>query len=167
MGIFTRMVPKANGRYVVVDGADCRMEVNGTYVETSVPCDGKPQFVNSELPADKAQVVLSWNEATQRWTIRKLVLRNPGRRVFYVASALTGADVTGEMPPADGWAASGFVDKQYKAYIQPAPRLTIHADRDASKPSLFPSRRPDTPNSVTAKMHMAVAMVSLYATVRA
>merc|ERR1719213_1206318 len=104
------------------------MEINGIYVETSELCDGRPQFVNTDMPADRAQVVLSWNAGTQQWTIRKLVLRNPGRRVFYIANAVTGADVTADLPPTDAWAASGSVDKHYKTYIQPPPHLKILAD---------------------------------------
>merc|ERR1719217_547069 len=111
------------------------------------------------MPADRAQVVLSWNAGTQQWTIRKLVLRNPGRRVFYIANAVTGADVTADLPPTDAWAASGFVDKHYKTYIQPPPHLKILAD--VGEPSHFPSKSSNTNHSVVAKMHMAAAMVSL------
>ena len=105
---------KPDGRRVIVYGTSIHMETNGLYMEVSEPCDGKPQFVNMDHHKNRAPLVLSWSSAEQQWSIRKVVAFHAEKRVYYIASALTGADVSGDMPPTGAWVISGTVDKEEK-----------------------------------------------------
>ena len=101
------------------------METNGLYVEVSEPCDGKPQFINMDHHKNRAPLVLSWSSAEQQWSIRKVVAFHAEKRVYYIASALTGADVTGDMPPTGAWVISGTVEKEEKYF--PGKRYFKHS----------------------------------------
>ena len=105
---------KPDGRRVIVYGTSIHMETNGLYMEVSEPCDGKPQFVNMDHHKNRAPLVLSWSSAEQQWSIRKVVAFHAEKRVYYIASALTGADVSRDMPPTGAWVISGTVDKEEK-----------------------------------------------------
>jgi hypothetical protein len=107
-------------------------EVHGLFVEMERPFvannSGKPSFLYAGRVRNHAKIVLWWTDSGEQWNIGKFPrLKDVGatNKLWYIASASTGADVSGVLPPSTGWAVSAKAS--HRAYgsaaftIDPAP----------------------------------------------
>jgi hypothetical protein len=122
-----------DARVVVTSGAG-ESETNGVYVEMQRPWvsnkGGKPSFKYAGRTRGHAAIVMWWTDAGEQWTIGKFPCTADvasTTKHLYIASAATGADVTGLLPPSTGWAVSAKANHRAmggpaKFTIDPAPR---------------------------------------------
>tara|TARA_B100000780_G_C20809832_1_gene321727 strand:- start:35 stop:544 length:510 start_codon:yes stop_codon:yes gene_type:complete len=117
-GTSSRPKQLSDARVVVISGAG-EDEVNGVYVETKKPevsnKSGKPSFVYAGRTRNNAAIIVWWAGSTEQWNIDKatrasstypLASLASTDKLWYIASAATGADVSGVLPPTSGWAVS-------------------------------------------------------------
>ena len=123
--------PLADGRIVELSGSG-EGECHGLYVETARPLvsnkSGKPSFVYAGRTRNKAKLVIWWVDSGEQWNIGKFPRAKDiasRSKLWYIASARTGADVSSLLPPSTGWAVSA--KSTYRAMgeaaytIDPAP----------------------------------------------
>jgi hypothetical protein len=122
---------KDGGRSLVVTGAG-EDEVNGLYVEMKKTYDGKPQFKYSGRSRNNAPIIMWWVNSGKQWSIRKEA-RGLGSttKLWYIASAVSGADVSGDLPPTGGWSVSAKANARFSGTaafsIAPAPSIRLLA----------------------------------------
>ncbi|CAE8630067.1 unnamed protein product [Polarella glacialis] len=120
---------KDGGRRVIVQGAG-EDEANGLYVETTEMHDGKPQFKYSGRSRNNAPISIWWINSGKQWSIRKDArgFASTGK-LWYIASDRSGADVSGELPPTEGWGVSARAgDRAFGVAafsIDPAPSIRL------------------------------------------
>ena len=125
--------PLADGRIVVVSAAG-EDEVDGAYVEMARPVvsnkENRPSFVYAGRTRGHADIVMWWTDAGAQWTIGKFPRTldvASSSKTWYIASAATGADVTGPLPPSTGWAVSAKAPTYGGVGIGPAPQCQVLA----------------------------------------
>ena len=125
--------PLADGRIVVVSAAG-EDEVDGAYVEMARPVvsnkENRPSFVYAGRTRGHADIVMWWTDAGAQWTIGKFPRTldvASSSKTWYIASAATGADVTGPLPPSTGWAVSAKAPTYGGVGIGPAPEVEVLA----------------------------------------
>ena len=125
MGAGLSRKPVANGRIVVLSGAG-EDEVNGVYIEIKPIVENqsqKPSFLYAGRTRSKAAIVIWWVDSGEQWSIGKFPRTRDvasSNKLWYIASAGTGADVGGALPPSTGWATSAKAPATYS--IEPAPK---------------------------------------------
>lgn len=137
--------PLPDGRVVVISGAG-EDEANGAFVETARPLvankSGKPSFVYAGRTRNGASIELWWVDSGEQWNLGKYprtldVASTP--KLWYIASAATGADVAGELPPSTGWAVSAKASSRamgVAAYsIDPPPQCRVLAAGEPPPPA--------------------------------
>ena len=104
--------PLVDGRIALLSGSG-EDECHGLYVETARPLvsnkSGKPTFVYAGRTRGKAKIVMWWVDAGSQWNVGKFPRAKDvasTAKHWYIASAATGADVSGLLPPSTGWAVS-------------------------------------------------------------
>ena len=126
------------GRRIILQGAG-ESEANGVYIECVEQHDGKPQFKYTGKSRNNDPIILWWAKSGAQWSLRKEsagFFWGSNMKLWYIASATTGADVSGDMPPTAGWAVSAksapkptgpsYTSTPRKA-IGPAPSITLLA----------------------------------------
>ena len=125
--------PLADGRIVVVSAAG-EDEVDGAYVEMAKPVvsnkEKRPSFVYAGRTRGHADIVMWWVDSAAQWTIGKFPRSldvASSSKTWYIASAATGADVAGPLPPSTGWAVSAKAPTYGGVGIGPAPQCQVLA----------------------------------------
>ena len=120
-GSSSRPMKLDDARVVVVSGAG-EDEINGVFVELQRPFvsnkSGKPSFAYAGRTRNHAAIVLWWIDSGEQWCIGKFPRTSDipsTTKLLYIASASTGADVSGVLPPSTGWAVSAKANKRAMA----------------------------------------------------
>ena len=88
------------------------MELQRPFVSNK---SGKPSFAYAGRTRSRAAIVLWWTDAGEQWSIGKFPRSSDiasTQKLLYIASASTGADVSGVLPPSTGWAVSAKANKR-------------------------------------------------------
>ena len=144
-GVASKPKQLSDARMVVVLGSG-EDEVNGVFVESERPFvankSGKPSFVYAGRTRGNAAIVLWWTDAGEQWSIGKFPRSSDvasTKKHLYIASAATGADVGGLLPPSAGWGVSAKATARAMggpaAYsIEPAPTCRMLESNELPPP---------------------------------